>query len=61
MIKLLVCQVAVTFATWRDVLADWLGVAMSFDGDLMAPDGSEPWWPNPVGDGKHRTEAERSG
>lgn len=32
---------------WRRLL-DWLceliGLRLCFDGDLMAPDGSEPWW-----------------
>ena len=31
-------------------LADWIceriGLAICFDGDLMAPDGSEAWWIN---------------
>lgn len=34
---------------WIDRVLDWvcerLGVCIRFDGDLMAPDGSEPWWP----------------
>lgn len=34
-----------------DRLLDWLcqrlGVCIRFDGNLMAPDGDEPWWPAP--------------
>lgn len=32
---------------WERLL-DWLcarAVCLRFDGDLMAPDGTEPWWP----------------
>jgi len=36
---------------WVSRLLDWLcdsfGVAITFDGDLMAPDGTEAWWPAP--------------
>jgi hypothetical protein len=32
-------------------LLDWLceriGLRLVFDGNLMAPDGTEPWWPAP--------------
>lgn len=34
-----------------DWLCERLGVCIRFDGDLMAPDGSEAWWINASDDG----------
>ena len=40
-----------------DWLCDLLGVGLSFDGDLMAPDGSEAWWPAPTSEQEIRARA----